>query len=84
MKNMRQDLWPYMRTEARVYVKGDEVFMSREWAGRDHRWVRRQRFFHHVTPSSLARLQRLYAVRRENYGADHYELYRTTYLRQAA
>jgi hypothetical protein len=73
-----------MRTEARVYVKGDEVFMSREWAGRSHGWMRRHRFFYNVTPSSLARLQRLYAVRRQDYGPGHYELYRTQYLRQAA
>jgi hypothetical protein len=73
-----------MRTEARVYVKAQEVFISREWSGKDRNWIRRQRFFNNVTPASLGRLQRLYAVRRCDYAPGHYELYRTTYLRKVA
>jgi hypothetical protein len=73
-----------MHTEARVYVKGDNVFISRGWSNARHQWKEQKRFYHHVTASSLRRLQKLYAVRRYNYGEGHYELYRTAYLRRAA
>ena len=81
---MAVNLWPYMHTEARVYVKGNHVFISREWTGANHQWIHRKGFYQNVTASSLGRLRRLHAVRRYSYGNDHYELYRTTYLSRAA
>lgn len=85
--SMAKGLWPYMRTEARIYVRGNVVFISREWSGKGQDWIRRHRFFHNVTPSSLARLERLYAIRQYNYAPGNYEKYRTRYscpLKQAA
>jgi len=81
---MTKELWPYMRTEARVYVKGREVFIAREWSGSRNPWVRQHKFYHNVTEASLGRLRRLYSVRYYEYAPDHFEKFRTFYQKQAA
>ena len=81
---MSKGFWPYMRTEARIYVRDTEVFIGREWTSRNHTWVRSRRVYNNVTASSLERLHRLYAVRECHYAPGHYEKYRTQYQRAAA
>jgi hypothetical protein len=81
---MAKQLWPYMRTEAKIYVQGSEVFIVREWADKHHRWIRRKNYYRNVTNSSLGRLRRLYAVRQYTYSPGRYEKHRTCYLRKAA